>query len=86
MKGWRAAMSFGDWLQMRRVHRMVITVPICTIGCYGVSAVSHMFRLAGESLFSVQFLAAALFWGVFVGAAFAFTLPLARPNPRNWPK
>ena len=74
-------MSFGDWLQQRRVHALVLTIPICTVA-YAVGAVIfRIFPLTQSALLSKRFLVSAIFWGVCMGVILAFTL-----RPPHWLK
>lgn len=72
-------MAFVHWLQRRRLHALVVTVPFWTI-TYVVGAVLfHVFPFGAEVLWSRHFFAGALLWGFLMGTAFAFL-----PWPQGW--
>ena len=74
-------MSFGEWLQRRRVHTLVLTIPICTVTYVVGAVIFQIFPFTRSALWSRKFLLEAIFIGVGMGVVSAFWL-----RPLHWLK
>jgi hypothetical protein len=72
---WEAdSMSFGEWVQKRRVHALVLTIPVCTVAFMVGAVIFRIFPLTWTALWSMKFLLNAIFWGVCLGVVSAFSI------------
>ena len=74
-------MSFGEWVQRRRIHAVVLTIPICTLAFMVGAVIFQIFPFTRSALWSRKFLLEAIFWGVCMGVVSAFML-----RPHHWLK
>ena len=67
-------MSFGEWVQQRRVHALVLTIPVCTVAFVVGALIFRILPFTWTALGSKRFLLSAIFWGVCLGIVIAFSI------------
>ena len=65
-------MSFGEWVQRRRVHALVLTIPVCTAASIMGAVIFQVFPRS--TLWSRRFFLDTIVWGVCLGVVLAFAL------------
>ena len=76
-----ATVSFGEWLQRRRIHVLVLTIPICTVTYMVGAVIFQIFPFTRSALWSRRFLLETIFFGVCMGVFAAFLI-----RPPHWLK